>query len=102
MLGLFISRALLAALPFAVYFGWREVTRRKGQDIGATPWAWLVAAGMVLLGVSLMATVIFRADTRGQTYVPAEAQPGGGVRPSRFDPNSPIPRPAPNAPNTAP
>lgn len=101
MLGVFLSRALLVALPFAVYFGWRELARRKGQEIGATPWAWLVAAGLVLVGVSLMATVIFRADTRGQTYVPAEAQPGGVVRPSRFDPRRPIPQPADTAPNTA-
>ena len=102
MLGVFILRALLVALPFAVYFGWRELARRQGREVGATPWGWLVAAGMVLLGLSLMVTVVFRADTRGQTYVPAEAQPGGAVRPSRFDPNRPIPPPAPNAPNTAP
>ncbi len=102
MLGVFISRALLVALPFVVYFGWRELARRKGQEIGDTPWAWLVAAGLVLLGASLMATVVFRADTRGHTYVPAEAQPGGVVQPSRFDPGRSIPAPAPNAPNTVP
>ena len=102
MLGVFISRALLVALPFAVYFGWRELARRQGRDIGGTPWAWLVAAGLVLAALSLMATVAFREDTRGRTYVPAEAQPGGAVRPSRFDPVRPIPPPAPNAPNTAP
>jgi hypothetical protein len=102
VLGVFISRALLVALPFAVYFGWRELARRRGREIGATPWAWLFAAGMVLVGLSLMATVVFHGDNRGHTYVPAEAQPGGAVRPSRFDPERPIPLPADTAPNTAP
>ena len=102
MLGLVISRALLIALPFAVYFGWRELARRRGREIGATPWAWLFAAAMVLLGLSLMVTVVFRADTRGQAYVPAEARPDGSVRASRFDPQRRIPPPADTAPNTAP
>jgi len=102
VLGLFISRALLVALPFAVYFGWRSYALRTGRAVGATPWTWLHAAALVLLGVSLMATVAFRDDTRGRTYVPAEAQADGVVRPSRFDPNLPRPAPAQSAPNTAP
>jgi hypothetical protein len=102
VLALFITRALLVALPFAVYFGWRQFALRTGRPMGATPWAWLTAIGLVLVGLSLMATVIFREDNRGYTYVPAQAQPGGQVRPSDFDPTRPRPAPAPTAPNTAP
>ena len=101
MLWLFASRVLLIALPFLVYFVWREVARRHGREMGATPWTWLGAAGLLLLGLSLMATVFFREDTRGKTYVPAQAEPGGRVRPSEFGPGG-QPPPNASAPNTAP
>ena len=102
MFALFLTRALLIALPFAVYLGWRAYAIRTGRPMGATPWAWLTAIGVVLAGLSLMATVLFREDNRSYTYVPAQAQPDGQVRPSGFDPNRPRPVPAPTAPNTAP
>lgn len=101
MLALIASRLLLIALPFAIYFVWREAARRRGREMGATPWTWLGAAGLVLLGLSLMATVLFREDTRGKTYVPAQAEPGGHVRPSEFGPAT-QPAPGEAAPNTAP
>ena len=102
MLALFLTRLVLVVLPFALFFGWREIARRKGWATPATPWGWLIAAGLVLVGLSLMLTVVFQEDNRGQTYVPAEAQPGGRIRPSEFDPSRPRPQPAPTAPNTAP
>jgi heme/copper-type cytochrome/quinol oxidase subunit 3 len=98
---LILTRALLFALPFAVYFVWRAVARRHGHEMGATPWTWLGAAGVVLLTLSLMATVFFREETRGKTYVPAQAEPGGRVRPSEFRPTV-QPEPSSTAPNTAP
>lgn len=101
MLRVLLSRALLVALPFVIYFVWREYARRTGRPMGVTPWSWLTAAGLVLVGLSLMATVLFREDTRGKTYIPAEAQSDGAVRPSEFEAR-PRPQVAPNAPNTAP
>ena len=53
--------------------------------MGSTPWGWLVAAAGVLVGLSLLATAVFHEDNRGETYVPAEAAPGGGVTPGRFE-----------------
>lgn len=101
MLLLLASRLLLIALPFGVYFVWRAVARRHGHEMGATPWTWLGTAGLLLFGLSLMATVLFREDTRGKTYVPAQAEPGGHVRPGGFEAGT-MPNPSPTAPNTAP
>ena len=50
-----IFRLLLIAVPFIVWFVWRDVARRTGRPMGATPWVWLVAAAGLLFGLSLMA-----------------------------------------------
>ena len=86
MLRLLISRAALVALPFVVWFLWRAWARRTGREMGATPYAWLFAAGAFLVGLSLMATVVFHEDNRGERYVPAEALPDGTVTGSHFEP----------------
>lgn len=102
MFPLFLSRALLVALPFAVYFAWRAFARRSGREMGATPWAWLAATGAVLVGLSLMLTVAFKDDNRRAGYVPAQAHPGGKVTPGGFDPaRRPLPA-SPVSPNTRP
>jgi hypothetical protein len=74
------------ALPFVIWFAWRAWARRTGREMGATPWGWLIGAGAVLVGLSLMATVVFQKDNRGERYVPAEALPDGQVTGSRFEP----------------
>ncbi len=80
-----IWRALLVATPFVVWFIWRDIARRTGRPMGATPWTWLTAVAGVLLGVSLMATAVFHDDNRGETYVPAQTAPGGKVIPGHFE-----------------
>ena len=85
MLRLLLTRALLAAAPFAFWFAWREVARRSGRPMGSTPWGWLIAAAGVLVGVSLMASVVFHGDNRGETYVPAEVTTDGHVAPGHFE-----------------
>ncbi|MFN3511634.1 MAG: hypothetical protein ACK41C_01205 [Phenylobacterium sp.] len=85
MLSQLLWRAALVATPFVIWFIWREIARRTGREMGATPWAWLIAAGAILMGVSLLASTAFRQDNRGQTYVPAEVQPDGRVAPGRFE-----------------
>jgi drug/metabolite transporter (DMT)-like permease len=89
LLSILLYRALLAALPFLAYFVWREIARRRGQVMGSTPWGWLVAAGAVLVALSLFLTVIFHTDNRNQVYVPAQAHPGGQVTPGGFAPTKP-------------
>jgi len=78
-------RALLVALPFAVWFLWREIARRNGAPMGSTPWPWLFAAGGFLAGLSLMASAVLQGDNRGQAYVPAEVSESGQVSPGYFE-----------------
>ena len=84
MLRILLSRAFLVAAPFVVWFVWREVARRTGRPMGSTPWAWLVAVGAALVGLSLMATAVFHGDNRREAYVPAQTRPDGSVTPGRF------------------
>ena len=85
MLRTILVRALLVALPFAVWFAWRAWAKRTGRPIGATPWAWLWAAGFVLMGLSLLISVAFSPDTREGVYVPGEAAPDGSVSKGHFE-----------------
>lgn len=85
LLRLLIWRSALVALPFVLWFAWRWWARRTGREMGSTPWAWLFAAGAFLLGLSLIATVVFHRDNRGLTYVPGEATPSGEVTQGRFE-----------------
>ena len=78
-------RLLLVATPFIGWFVWREVARRSGREMGSTPWAWLLAAAGVLVGLSLMATAVFHGDNRGETYVPAEVTEDGQIVPGHFE-----------------
>ena len=77
---------MLVALPFVLWFIWRAYARRTGREMGVTPWAWLFATGAILVGLSLMASVVFHKDNRGERYVPAEVLPDGKVTGSRFEP----------------
>lgn len=81
----FATRAALFALPFVVWFAWRTWSRYTGRPMGSTPWPWLFAAGALLVGLSLMAGVLFHRDNRGQIYVPAEASPSGRVTKGHFE-----------------
>ena len=80
-----LLRLLLFAAPFAVWFVWRDVARRTGRQMGSTPYAWLVAAGAGLFGLSLVATVVFHPDNRHQRYVPGEVRADGTVSPGYFE-----------------
>ena len=84
-----IFRLLLIAVPFSAWFFWREVARRTGRPMGATPWVWLVAAAGLLFGLSLMASALFHDDNREDTYVPAEVTSGGRVTPGHFEKKAP-------------
>ena len=86
LLRLAISRAALIAVPFVVWFIWAWWAKRTGRAMGATPYAWLFAIGAVLVALSLMVTVVFQQDNRGERYVPGEAQPDGTVSGSDFEP----------------
>ena len=85
MLRVVLVRALLFAVPFAAWFGWRWYCRRTGRDHADTPWSWLIAAGAILAALSLLATGVLQGDNRGKTYVPAETTSDGRVAPGHFE-----------------
>jgi TRAP-type C4-dicarboxylate transport system permease small subunit len=85
LLRILVTRAALVALPFLLWFAWREVARRTGREMGSTPWAWLAAAAGMLVGLSLMATAVFHTDNRGERYVPAEVNADGRIAPGHFE-----------------
>ena len=82
---IWITRLLLAALPFLFYLAWARFHKSRGRDIGATPWGWLIGAGALLAGLSIMATVAFQHDNTSRTYVPAQTQADGSVRPGHYE-----------------
>ena len=79
-----LIRLAIFALPFVVYFVWREAARRGGRPMGSTPWPWLVAAGAVLAAASLAGTVVFHRAPDTGAYVPGEVRADGSVAPGRF------------------
>jgi branched-subunit amino acid ABC-type transport system permease component len=85
LLSLLALRGALVAAPFVAWFVWRAVERRLGREPRATPWPWLIAAAGLLLGLSLMATAVFRTDNRGQTYIPGEVTTDGRVSEGRYE-----------------
>jgi hypothetical protein len=95
LLRIVLIRLLLVAVPFVVWFLWSAWARRTGRAMGSTPYAWLLAAGAVLVGLSLAATVIFHPDNRRDRYVPGEVRADGSVSKGYFTP-------APISPKTPP
>ena len=81
----YLIRAALLVLPFAVWFIWAWWARRTGRPMGSTPWPWLFAAGAALVVLSLIGTVVFHRDNRADRYVPAETTPDGQVTQGRFE-----------------
>jgi len=85
LLSQILFRGALVAVPFLLWFGWAAWARRSGRPMGSTPWPWLFAAGVSLLGLSLMATAVFHRDNRGERYVPGEVRTDGRVTEGRFE-----------------
>jgi type VI protein secretion system component VasK len=80
-----LLRLLLIAVPFVVWFVWRAWARRSGREMGSTPYAWLFAAGALLVGLSLVGTVVFHPDNRHERYVPGEVTSSGAVTAGHFE-----------------
>ena len=92
LLRVLLIRGSLVLLPFAVWFVWRAWARRSGHEMGSTPYAWLAAAGLVLVGLSLVATAFFHTDNRRERYVPGEVTADGKVTKGYFEKVPPTPR----------
>lgn len=85
LLRLAISRLILAAIPFLIYFAWRGWVQSRGRATKAPPWGWLIAVAAVLVGLSVIVTVALEPSNLGRRYVPAETQPDGRVRPGHYE-----------------
>ena len=81
MLRFALLRIILALLPLVLWFVWAELARRRGRPMGATPWAWLIAAGLALLILSLAATAMLTPRAQDAAYVPVEVGADGRVIP---------------------
>ena len=86
LLRVFLLRGILVLLPFAAWILWRAWARRTGREMGSTPYAWLFAAGALLVGLSLLASGLFHTDNRKERYVPGEVTADGTVTPGHFEP----------------
>jgi len=80
-----LIRLVLIAIPFAVWFAWRAWARRSGRKMGSTPYPWLIAVGALLVGLSLIGTVVFHPDNRHERYVPGEVTANGEVTQGHFE-----------------
>jgi len=83
------TRFLLFLVPFVIWFVWRFIAQRTGREMGSTPWAWLFAAGAILLGISVLALGIWHPVHGKQVYVPAEVTKGGAIAPGHFEDRTP-------------
>jgi drug/metabolite transporter (DMT)-like permease len=88
MIRVILVRLALFALPFLIWFVWREAARRAGRPMGSTPWSWLVAVGACLIALSLVAGVFFSPRTRDLAYVPGSVAADGSVTPGQFVPKA--------------
>jgi hypothetical protein len=78
-------RGALIVVPFAVWFVWAWWAKRSGRPMGSTPWPWLFTASALLIALSLIGTVVFHGDNRGERYVPGEVTAGGRVTAGHFE-----------------
>lgn len=69
------SRVFLFLLPFAVYYGFFLLSRRKpGREIAQ--WLWLSIAGLILVAASFVWLGLTQGDTTAGRYVPPHMENG--------------------------
>ena len=85
LLKILLSRVVLAAIPFAVYFAWHFYIKSRGRDAPAPPWGWLIAAAGVVVGLSVIVTVAVTPNNKDRHYVPAQTRPDGSITPGHYE-----------------
>ena len=90
MLRVLLTIVLPLLLPTAIYVGWLVVAQRVQQG-GAVPWvelpwAWLVAAGAVLLLLVLFVVNLHFGTSETGTYVPPRWE-DGRIIPGHIEPD---------------
>ena len=80
MIYMILKYAIPLLLPFALYFLWVFIERRRkaagGWEVRDTPWIWLSMTGLVLLIFSLLGTGLLIGSELGGAYVPPYVEDG--------------------------
>lgn len=88
---LFLTYIVPLLLPLALYVSYILVARRVAAGQGplaaqlrALPWMWLAAAGVLLLGISLLVLNLTTGSDPNRPYVPPHME-NGEVVPGRVE-----------------
>ena len=84
MLKLVLFRLILFSIPFLIWFAWHRMAVAKGRVAPRWPWGWLIGSAFLLVAASIAATALLAPTNVGRTYVPAQAQPDGSVKPGYY------------------
>ena len=78
-------------LPALLYFGYVLYARARGlPETPETPWLWLAAAGVLLLGATFAGLALFGGAPPGEVYQPPKLI-NGVVQPGQYNPNANAP-----------
>ena len=95
MLRFLIQYILPLFLPLLLYLGFLRLASGMTPDwVNRAPWVPLLGAGVVLLGISLIAWGALEGADPASTYVPPRFE-DGRVVPGRFVPPPAVDAPAP-------
>jgi hypothetical protein len=93
---------MLFVLPFVAFWVWRWARGRAGAPLPSWPWIKLVAAGLVIVTISITVQSLTQPRHVNERWVPAQVGPDGQLIPGRFepvDPTTPALPPPPRPPS---
>lgn len=77
MTRMILTRTLLFALPFVLYFVWLALARARPMITRSrTPWTALIVAGLVLVAASFVYVGLTEGESTSGVYVPAHVVNG--------------------------
>lgn len=94
MIRIILTILLPLVLPAALYVAWAAAARKfdmRGGDLPAFPLAWLLAAGVALVAITLFVFDIHYGRSEQGVYVPPHTE-DGRVVPGHVVPDAPASR----------
>ena len=80
MLRVFLTIVLPLVLPTAIYVAWLAFLHHSANGepvrLGALPWVWLTAAGVLLLALVLVTVTVHFGETGEGQYIPPRYEDG--------------------------